>query len=1051
MTNSEKGTVCHSWACRNLLNIGSTQSLYFSSRQELRSFLYSCYSIICIIVITIFFSTVSAFSSHNTENNSLPYYENVIIIKMSEEKDIQDFLVFNDIKTKIDIIDINKPYSFFIDNFQDEFGLSRIFRITYKDDIDPTKLCDVFNNENIVEYAEPLYKHELTIIPNDPLYSDQYELRAIKMEECWDISTGDPNVTIAIVDSELDWRHRDLSGNIYENPGESGSDSQGKDKRFNGIDDDGNGLIDDYHGWDFMSNTTYAELLDGKIKQDNDPRINEQDAISFHGTSVASVCSAVSDNARGMASPGWSCRLMPVKIRSDHGIGGAEHQGILYAAMMGADVINCSWVGVGFSQHERDVVKQAVALGSLIIASAGNSGESIDINYYINSQNVMYIGASDQNDEIADFSDYGIITALYAPGKDIQCASPFDNYTISNGTSLSAPLVSGVAGLIKSQHPDWTNFQLWHQLRSTSDNIFESDDKKREYHYGRLNAHKCLQYNDDFDSELFIPGIRYTDHKIITESGRIDTYESFLMKLNIINYLAPANDLSISIEPIDSLLLAESQFTVENLNTLESIEAEFKVKLSQNAKWYDEESYVLVRFKSAVYEDFQLLKLSIDPPPLKDFTVEGKLIDTLKNEMGEDLKPYVIHSPDIDISWIAGINNDYAPFYAIADSNGIYKIGEFGNNISGTPIELFALDGKTCFCFMFINGESNTIWKTTDAGNSWRNIKLDKLIEYVPVISFFNPRYGFAIVSYTNSPNNMLIETKDFGESWSNAEILLDEDESIMPNKKSDRNILITNKNSIFETKDIGRSWIKDQSVLDTSFYFQNLIYGNRGKSALIAFREDELDYNSYFAFYHQGSNDWIIQEEINLVDILGEPPFDNFFSVAGSEKYVVFSDVKNFMLTDDNGINWYPIKNDLSEYFSVNYNQISSLASNGRQARLWITDESGQIAYLDLDDVFTPPDTSKTGVIPYHRAFPNPAFDKLNIQYYISRSSNVKISVYDLYGRELFSESITGEPYKYYNSEIDVSQYADGVYFYNIEAYGNIVSDKILIIKSYY
>jgi subtilisin family serine protease len=1035
----------------NLLNIGSKLSIYFSSSQKLRSLMNYCFSIIRILTITILLSTVSAFSSYNAEINTLPYFENVIIIKMSEEKDIQDFLAFNDIKTKIDIIDVHKPYSFFTDNFQDEFGLSRIFRITYKDDIDPLILCNHINNEKYIDYAEPLYKHELTLIPNDPLFADQYELRAIKMEECWDISTGDPNVTIAIVDSELDWRHRDLSGNIYENPGESGTDSQGKDKRFNGIDDDGNGLIDDYHGWDFMSNTTYAELLEGNIKQDNDPRINEQDAISFHGTSVASVCSAVSDNSRGMASPGWSCRLMPVKIRSDHGIGGAEHKGILYAAMMRADVINCSWVGVGFSHHERDVVNQAVSLGSLIIASAGNSGESIDRHYYINSQNVMYIGASDQDDNVADFSDFGIITALFAPGKDIQCASPFDNYTTSNGTSLSAPLVSGVAGLIKSLHPDWTNFQIWHQLRSTSDNVFQNDEKKREYYYGRLNAHKCLLYNDDFDSELSVPGIRYTDYKIMTESGKIDTYESFSFKLNIINYLAPANDLTISLEPIDGLVLAESQVSLENLKTMQNIEANFKVKLSQNAKWYDEESYILVHFKSVGYEDYQLLKFSIDPPPLKDFTAEGKLIDTLKNEIGEELKPYVIHSPNINICWIAGIDSDYTPFYAIADSSGIYKIGDFEKNISGSPVELFALDEKTCYAFMFINGESNTIWKTTDAGDNWNKIKLDKLIEYVPVINFLNPKFGFAVVSHTNSPNNLLIETKDFGDSWDYAEISMDEDESLIPNKRSDRNILITNKNNIFKTNDIGRSWIKIHTDLDTSFYFQNVIYGNSGSSALLAYRNDDLDYNSYFAFHQEESNNWIIRDEINIADILGEPPFDNFFSVAGSEKYAIFSDVNNLMLTDDYGANWSPIKNNLSEYFSANYRQVTSLASNGRQARLWIADEIGKIAYLNLDNVFISPDTSKKEIIPYHRAFPNPAFDKLNIQYYISILSEVKICVYDLYGRELYSETIFREPYQYYNTEIDVSQYADGIYFYGIVTEGHIVSGNVLVIKSYY
>ena len=1004
-----------------------------------------------VLLIVFLLSISIVYPWNNKPDDEMPYFENILIVKVAKDINIKDAVVHITNKADINVINIDREYSFFDDRFDDQYGLGRIFRLVFDDEADPLEFCHLFKNNDYFEYVEPLYKHEQTRIPNDPLYINQYELRAIQMEECWDISTGDPRVTIAIVDSELDWRHRDLSGNIFLNPGEEGIDNQGKDKRFNGIDDDLNGFIDDYHGWDFMSNTTYAELLEGNIKQDNDPRINEQGANSYHGTSVASVCSALSDNDRGIASPGWSCRLLPVKIRSDYGIGGAEHQGILYAAMLGADVINCSWVGVGFSQNERDVVNQAVSMGSLIIASAGNSGVSIDKNYYINSQNVMYIGSSDKNDVVADFSDYGIITAVFAPGKDIQCASPFDNYTISTGTSLSAPIVSGVAGLIKSIHPDWSNYQIWHQLRSTSDNIFAGNDKNREEYYGRLNAYKCLQFNESFESELSIPGLRFTDHQILTESGEIDTYDPFLVKLDLINYLAPAEDLIITVEPLDGLLISESKFSIQKIRTLEEMDAVFQLKLSDNAKWYDKASYLLIRYKAGEYEDFQLLKLEIAPPSLKEFSAEGKLIDSLRDDIGETLRPYVIYSPNIDMCWITGINAEYRPFYALANSDGVIKKGYFGEDIYGSPVELFAIDERTCFAFLFISGESNTIWKTTDAGDHWQKIKLDRFIEYVPVIKFFNQKYGFALASYTNDFDYKLIESKDFGSSWMKTELLLDEDESAIPIKQNGRNIIITNKNSIFETKDLGRSWVKKQELLDTVYRYQGIIYSKDDKAALVAYRNDDLDYNSYFAYSQQELSLWSVQDNINISNILGEPPYDNFFSIPTSQKYAIFSNINSLIITDDFGMNWYPIKNNISKYFSDNTEQITSFSLSGNKARLWIVDDMGQIAYLDLDNVFLPPDNTKTEMIPYHKAFPNPSYDNLVIQYYLSINSEVKLRIIDLYGRELYRNGFLAEAFTYYNANIEISAFADGIYFYSIEAGGSISSGQILVLKAKY
>ncbi len=1020
---------------------------------------YIAYIIMIILSVTMGFSSTnkilqkeSALTGNDPSN--MPYYENMLIIKSVNHLNIDEVSkIFYEHRTKVEIKSIDKLYSFFTDRHKDDYGLSRIYRVIYFGDTDPAVLSHSLTKRPVIEYAEPIYKHKMAKIPNDPLYTDQYELRAIDAARSWEISTGSPEVVIAIVDNEFDWRHRDLSDNVYLNQGESGTDNLGRDKRFNGIDDDGNGFVDDYHGWDFMSNTTYAELLEGTIKQDNDTRINEQNAKSFHGTLVASVASAVSDNERGIASPGWSCKIMPVKIRSDHGIGGAEHQGILYAAMMGADIINCSWVGVGFNDHERDVVKQAVSMGSLIIASAGNSGVNIDFNYYNNSQYVMYVGASDRNDDVADFSDFGVLTAVFAPGKEIQCCSPFDNYTTSTGSSLSAPLVSGVAGLIKSVHPDWTNFQIWHQIRSTSNDVFSGNDKKKEYYYGRLNAYDALRFNEVFDTELSVPGVRYTNCKILTESGEIDTYETVKLQFDIINYLSPTENMLITLESIDGLIIPENDVIIENLGNLEEQSIELSIRLSEDAKWYDEISNMIVHYKSNNYDDYQLIRSNIAPPSKKDFFIDGRYVDSLTIDDYEgDISTYIIHSPDIHTCWMAGVNEDHQPFFAIANSDGIIESGYFAEGLYGSPVEIYAYDDKIAYAFLFISGESNTIWKTTNAGKEWQKIKLDKYIDYVPQISFFNRKYGYAIANLTTSEDYTLLTTDDYGDSWQNSEVNDFSGESLLPiNTNYSKNILITDMNHQFKTEDFGSNWVRSESNLDTAYIFDKIYFTNTKKAALISFRDDELEHNNFFAYTKDNINKWEIIDNNNLIDITGKHPLNNFFSIPDADKYVVFADIDNIIITDDDGENWYPLKNDLQNIIDTDDDAISSFSTDGHKGRLWISDNSGQIAYLDFDDVFLPPDVHKQKEIAYHTIYPNPAYEEISIQLYLSDDSDAILNIYDIYGRNIHKDIIYAKAYQYHTFKYNITNISDGIYFYSLESGNSIATGQFVVMKNIY
>ena len=982
----------------------------------------------------------------------LDYYNNTIIIKASDtntdEEDIKK--MFYSINYNIEIKNISRPYSYIENISKDHQSLSNVFKIYYRNNnIDPLELSKKVSRYSQVAYSEPVFVHKPAIIPNDSLYLKQSSLHQIEAEKCWDISTGSEDVIIAIVDSEIDWWHDDLMPNIYENPGETGIDKNGIEKKYNGIDDDNNGFIDDYRGWDFMSNTTYAELLAGEIKEDNNTRINDKDSRQFHGTLVAGVASAATNNRIGVASLGWNCSILPVKVRSDLGIGGREHDGILYAAMLGADVINCSWMGVGFSQLERDIIIQATKMGSLIVASAGNSGVNIDKHYYDNQQYVMYVGASDNNDSVLDYSDFGVLTSVFAPGKDIFCCLPFDRYTVSSGTSLSAPMVSGLAGLIKSMHPDWSNYQIWHQIRSCSDDIFSDDEQAKEKYYGRVNAYNSLKNNSENFSVNPVPGIRYIDYSIGTESGILDTYNEEVLKLTIKNYLAPAENLKISVQSENGFIEINDDEYLDILKNLQKKDISFSIKLADKVNWYDKEDYLLITYKSGDYIDFQLLKVNLAPPPKKRYFAKGSVVDSVVFSSAT-IQVKKIHSPDKNTCWGIAVADDYSPFYFKADTNGIYRTGKIGNVLQGNPVEIFALDGKNAYAFLFVNGENNTIWKTTNTGDTWHKIKLDRFIDHVPIIRFFNKKYGYAIANFTSENKFSILNTTDYGDTWNKQEVLSEYD-NIIPVDffNGYRSVISTENDNLYFSYDFGRHWEKKTSQIE-NYHFKYISVKTESLAAIVSEDDEEADYNYYYAYSSDMGTNWELRDNINLFDLIGTYPAKGFYSLPESEKYIFFGNLDNMIITDDDGGNWYPLDNDIKNYVN-DEKQLKSFFNNGREARLWVISESGILSYLDLNNFFMPFDTNTKKDIVYHRCYPNPAYDKINIQFYTSEDQNVNIAVYDIYGRQWVSRSQNSHANEYKTVNIDVSQLSDGVYHYKIETKKDIVTGKFVVMKRNY
>ncbi len=308
-----------------------------------------------------------------------------------------------------------------------------------------------FENNPAVEYIEPNYLYFAEAIPNDPDFDKLWGMHNtgqtggtvdadIDAPEAWNEFTGSGTVLVAVIDTGIDYTHPDLAANAWTNPGEIPG---------NGIDDDGNGFIDDVHGWDFVNN-------------DNDPMDD-----NGHGTHCSGTIGGVGDNSLGVAGVNWNVKIMGLKFLSSSG-GGSSADAVAcieYATMMGVDLTSNSWGGGSFSIALEEAIEDAYAADILFVAAAGNSGSNNDINPHYPSSyttgNIVAVGATDHNDNIVNTgiwaSSYGLTSVdIGAPGLDIYSTVPGGGYDYKSGTSMATPHVSGVLALVRGQFPGIT-------------------------------------------------------------------------------------------------------------------------------------------------------------------------------------------------------------------------------------------------------------------------------------------------------------------------------------------------------------------------------------------------------------------------------------------------------------------------------------------------------------------------------------------------------------------------------------------------------------------
>jgi len=392
----------------------------------------------------------------------------------------------------------------------------KIYNLNIGEKYDLSKYIDLNENNQSIEYIEPNYTYRATLEPQDPFYTQQIYLSRINAPLAWNYTTGSHGFVIAVIDSGVDIDHPDLTNNTWYNLDEIPD---------NNLDDDQNGYIDDYRGWDF-------------IKESGDPRPKFGDSYSFlgmnHGTIISGVAAAQGGNALGIAGVAWQARIMPLRVLDGSGMGSTLDvaRAIDYARENKANIINLSFVGEGSSETLRRAIGKAHRAGILVIAAAGNEvSQGVDMTktpkYPVchdggPGQNwVIGVASVDNQDKLASFSNYGKCIDVTTPGVGIfSTLFKDDDHANFNkeygghwsGTSVSAPQVAGLAVLLKALQPTLSLAELRSLILDNADNI----DNKNLLYQAKLGMGKINVFKSVLATRSTTPKAEKSVDKIIT-------------------------------------------------------------------------------------------------------------------------------------------------------------------------------------------------------------------------------------------------------------------------------------------------------------------------------------------------------------------------------------------------------------------------------------------------------------------------------------------------------------------------------------------------------
>ncbi len=411
--------------------------------------------------------------------------------------------------------------------------LSLIYELKYTADINLEKAISKLLLSNILVYAEPHFIPTVNYTPNDPLANptDQYHLQTINAFNGWNVGRGDSSIVIGITDTGTDPTHPDLFNNMKRNYADIPD----------GIDNDMDGYVDNYIGWDLGTS-------------DNDATWQ----ANAHGVHVSGLAAATANNNLGGAGVGFNCKFLPVKIGDANGSLIAAYEGIKYAADHGCQIINCSWGGGGSSQYGQDIIDYAtINKNCLVVCAAGNNG--VEGDFYPAAYNyVLCVANTTISDTRHASSNFGYMVDVCAPGDNVNSTWPGSFYMTLTGTSMASPIVAGAAGIVKNHFPSYTGLQVAERLKVTADDIYLANPTYlNKLGSGRINLYRAL--TDPATPSVVMTSKAVTDHNDLSFING----DTLFITGTFINYLSPTSALNVTVTPLSSFAQ-----TVDNTTSL---------------------------------------------------------------------------------------------------------------------------------------------------------------------------------------------------------------------------------------------------------------------------------------------------------------------------------------------------------------------------------------------------------------------------------------------------------------------------------------------------
>ena len=519
-------------------------------------------------------------------------------------------------------------------------SLDRTFSIYLKTDKYKENITKALQQTGYFEYVQSNENKINTplSIPNDPfadpITGSQYYLEQINAYKAWDISRGDTNVVICVVDNGVDWNHPEVKTKIKRNQADP----------FDGIDNDNDGFIDNHMGWDVANSDAYPEDSTG---------------ARAHGTSVAAIAAGLSNNNLGIASVGYNCKFIPIKIFKDGNPAGNEaYDGVIYAADHGCKVINLSWGQIGgFNQYEQAVINYAAIDNDAVVVAASFPKEG-DFVFTTpgDYENVLSVVGLQANSLKGNPQSYHYWLDVSVPTNDVVTADLNAGYRTTSGVSLGVPMVSGAAALARSVHPKLNSTQIQELLRVTStniDSIGTNKNYKEKMGKGRLDMHKAL-------TDTITPAVRILNYELTKIAG-----DTISLQLGFINYLWKTKNLTFDFSQlyggfqlIDSvaeygvLKMGDSSFTSF---------ANIKIRiLPYNANNSSELIRIGIKDTANKYDDYQYFSLDktiVNPPIITKLNTEEEKINEVKifpNPCTENVYFELLEADEISISDLTG-------------------------------------------------------------------------------------------------------------------------------------------------------------------------------------------------------------------------------------------------------------------------------------------------------------------------------------------------------------------------------------------------------------